>query len=81
MDGSPPFTRHSRMVLRVRSIWSHSKATNSLERKPMPKRHQDGGGVPMPVPVGLPCYGHQPVDFSFRQILSGTTWRFDCTNF
>ena len=41
----------------------------------MPKGYQDSGSVPVAVPVGLPCYGHQPVDFSFRQILSGTTWR------
>ena len=41
----------------------------------MPKGYQDSGSVPVAVPVGLPCYGHQSVDFSFRQILSGTTWR------
>ena len=47
----------------------------------MPESHQDSGSVPVAVPVGLPCYGHQPVDFSFRQILAGTTWCFDCTIF
>ena len=47
----------------------------------MPKGYQDSGSVPVAVPVGLPCYSHQPVDFSFRQILSGATWCFDCTNF
>ena len=30
----------------------------------MPKGYQDSGSVPVAVPVGLPCYGHQPVDFS-----------------
>ena len=43
----------------------------------MPKGYQDSGSVPVAVPVGLPCYGHQPVDFSFRQILSGTNVRID----
>ena len=47
----------------------------------MPESHQDSGSVPVAVPVGLASYGHQPVDFSFRQILAGTTWCFDCTIF
>ena len=31
----------------------------------MPKGYQDSGGVPVAVPVGLPRYGHELLDFPF----------------